>query len=149
MFSNKALTFELQQEKTYLLTCAPIEDSTQLAHLRNPIKIFVSAWIIVETLVTLKAPGEDFDQTAGMSRMVWILVGRTCPKVRFLTLRLIFLISPPKLILLHHEKRDYIMLTPLNPTFWGGRVVRRCRVSYVTGASNWYWLTVGQGLLSL
>ena len=28
------------------------------------------------------------------------------------------------------------------------RVVRRCRVSYVTGASNWYWLTVGQGLLS-
>ena len=25
----------------------------------------------------------------------------------------------------------------------------RCRVSYVTGASNWYWLTVGQGLLSL
>ena len=31
----------------------------------------------------------------------------------------------------------------------GGRVVRRCRVSYVTGASNWYWLTVGQGLLSL
>ena len=21
-------------------------------------------------------------------------------------------------------------------------------VSYVTGASNWYWLTVGQGLLS-
>ena len=31
----------------------------------------------------------------------------------------------------------------------GGWVVRRCRVSYVTGASNWYWLTVGQGLLSL
>ena len=31
----------------------------------------------------------------------------------------------------------------------GGRVVRRCCVSYITGASNWYWLTVGQGLLSL
>ena len=26
---------------------------------------------------------------------------------------------------------------------------RRCRVSSVTGASNWYWLPVGQGLLSL
>ena len=26
---------------------------------------------------------------------------------------------------------------------------RRCRVSYVTGASSWYWLTVWQGLLSL
>ena len=31
----------------------------------------------------------------------------------------------------------------------GGRVWRRCRVSYVTGASNWDWLTVGQGLISL
>ena len=25
----------------------------------------------------------------------------------------------------------------------------RCRVSYVTWASNWYWLPIGQGLLSL
>ena len=32
---------------------------------------------------------------------------------------------------------------------WGGRVVRRCCVSCITGASIWYWLTVGQGLLSL
>ena len=31
----------------------------------------------------------------------------------------------------------------------GGRVWRRCRVSYVTGASSWYWLTVVKGLLSL
>ena len=31
----------------------------------------------------------------------------------------------------------------------GGRVWQRCRVSCVTRASNWYWLTVGQGLLSL
>ena len=33
----------------------------------------------------------------------------------------------------------------------GGWVRQRyqCYVSYVTGASNWYWLTVGQGLLSL
>ena len=30
-----------------------------------------------------------------------------------------------------------------------GRVWQRCRVSCVTRASNWYWLTVGQGLLSL
>ena len=33
--------------------------------------------------------------------------------------------------------------------YGSGRVVQRCHVSYVTGASNWYWLTVGQGLLSL
>ena len=32
---------------------------------------------------------------------------------------------------------------------WGGRVVRRCCVSYITGASNRYWLTVGQCPLSL
>ena len=31
----------------------------------------------------------------------------------------------------------------------GGRVWQRCLVSNVTGVSNWYWLTVGQGLLSL
>ena len=31
----------------------------------------------------------------------------------------------------------------------GGWVRQRCRVSYVIGASNWYWLTVGQGLLSM
>ena len=30
-----------------------------------------------------------------------------------------------------------------------GWVRQRCRVSYITGASNWYWLTVGQGLVSL
>ena len=30
-----------------------------------------------------------------------------------------------------------------------GLVRQRCRVSCVTVASNWYWLTVGQGLLSL
>ena len=28
--------------------------------------------------------------------------------------------------------------------FGGGRVWRRCRVSYVTGAPNWYWHTVGK-----
>ena len=31
----------------------------------------------------------------------------------------------------------------------GGLGEARCRVSYVTGASNIYWLTVGQGLLFL
>ena len=34
------------------------------------------------------------------------------------------------------RKLAYIILTPLNPTFGGGRVVRRCCVSYITGASN-------------
>ena len=43
-----------------------------------------------------------------------------------------------------------MLLTPRpTPSNGGGRVVRRCCVSYITGASNWYWLAVGQGLLSL
>ena len=33
--------------------------------------------------------------------------------------------------------------------FGGSWVRQRCRVSRVQGASSWYWLTVGQGLLSL
>ena len=34
--------------------------------------------------------------------------------------------------------------------FGGGDLMwQRCCVSYVTRAANWYWLTVGQGLLSL
>ena len=32
---------------------------------------------------------------------------------------------------------------------WGGWVRQKCRISGVTGASNWYWLTVGQSLLFL
>ena len=36
----------------------------------------------------LHADYEHSDLTARMCRMIWIFVGRTCPKVRFLTLRL-------------------------------------------------------------
>ena len=43
---------------------------------------------------------------------------------------------------LHHMQNWYLMCG-------GGRVVWRCCVSYITGVSNWYWLTIGQGLLSL
>ena len=37
----------------------------------------------------------------------------------------------------------------IHSSWWGGWVRQRCHVSCVTWASNWYWLTVGQGLLSL
>ena len=39
-------------------------------------------------------------------------------------------------------------MTSLNDTVGNGWVRQRCRVSCVTGVSNWYWLTVGHGLLS-
>ena len=35
------------------------------------------------------------------------------------------------------------------PLFIQKGVRGRCPVAFVTGAPNWYWLTVGQGLLSL
>ena len=36
----------------------------------------------------LHADNEDSDQTARMRRLIWVFVGRTCKKVRFLTFRL-------------------------------------------------------------
>ena len=36
-----------------------------------------------------------------------------------------------------------------NQKLWDGWMWWRCCVSYITGVSNRYWLTVGQGLLSL
>ena len=47
------------------------------------------------------------------------------------------------------SQSDYLIQIVAINSHGGGRVVRRCCVSYITGASNWYWLTVGQGLLSL
>ena len=35
----------------------------------------------------LHADNEDSDQTARLRRLIWVFVGRTCEKVRFLTLR--------------------------------------------------------------
>ena len=48
-----------------------------------------------------------------------------------------------------HNWRSSVWVLNFEAAPGGGRVVRRCCVSYITGASNWYWLTVGQGLLSL
>ena len=54
--------------------------------------------------------------------------------------------------------QTYVVGTHLNCTtiwhffvqsFRGGWVMWRCPVAFVTRAPNWYWLTVGQGLLSL
>ena len=40
-------------------------------------------------LAIQNAHNEDSNQTAWMRRLIWIFAGRTCPKVRFLTLRLV------------------------------------------------------------
>ena len=56
----------------------------------------------------------------------------------------------PILLIFHlHINIFHLHINNQTPWIGGGRVVRRCHVSCVTGASNWYWLTAGQGLLSL
>ena len=47
----------------------------------------LSAWRNFASLAIQKAPSEDSDQTARMRRLIRIFAGRTCLKVRFLTVR--------------------------------------------------------------
>ena len=83
-----ATLYESQHEKMYLLICAQrrlnsVCASAQSHHnLRCPHEETIA-------LVIQNAPSEDSDQTARMRRLIRIFTGRTCPKVRFLTLRLI------------------------------------------------------------
>ena len=46
----------------------------------------LSAWRNLAPLAIQNAPSEDSDQTARMRGLIWIFAGRTCLKVRFLTL---------------------------------------------------------------
>ena len=72
---------EPQREKSYLLTCAPNEDSNQPAHPRS--------------LISLRCPDEETlhpllskIRPVKISRsLIRIFAGRTCPEVRFLTLQ--------------------------------------------------------------
>ena len=51
----------------------------------------LSAWRNLASLAIQNAPSEDSDQTARMRRLIWIFAGRTCPMVRFLPLRILYL----------------------------------------------------------
>ena len=50
----------------------------------------LGAFSIAKDTKFLHADNEDSDQTARMRRLIWVFFGRTCQKVRFLTLRLIY-----------------------------------------------------------
>ena len=80
-------TCDPELEKTYLLKCAPNEDSNQSA---RPHSLFIVFIVRMEKRCFLgqNGPIEDSDQTARMRSLIWIFTGRTYPKVRFLTLRL-------------------------------------------------------------
>ena len=51
----------------------------------------LNAFWIAKDAKFLYADNEDSDQTARMRRLIWVFVGRTCEKVRFLTLWRIYL----------------------------------------------------------
>ena len=53
----------------------------------------LSAWRNFASLAIGNAPTEDSDQPARMRRLISFFAGRTCPKVRFLPLRSIFVLS--------------------------------------------------------
>ena len=72
-----------KNQKTYLRTCAPSEDSDQTSQMRSLIRIFTG-----RILDSQGCEIEDSDQTARMRKLIWVFVGRTRQKVRFLTLRL-------------------------------------------------------------
>ena len=73
-----------QRPGTYLRSYAPGKDSDQPAHTEALLGAF---WIDKEAKFHL-ADNKDSDQTAWMRSLIRVFVGRTCKKVRFLTLRL-------------------------------------------------------------
>ena len=77
--------------------------------------------------LSLRCPHEEIlyprlSKMHQMCRLVWIINGSSCLQVRL-----------------------------CDPFFFfgGGWVRQRCRVSYITGAFTWHWLTVEQSLQSL
>ena len=80
--------YGLQREKPYLLAFAHNEDSNQPTHTSS----------LTSFLIRMKkcifgypkfAQMEILVRLRGMRRLIWIFAGRTCPKVRFLTFRLL------------------------------------------------------------
>ena len=95
-----------QRQKTYLRTCAPSEDSDHPAHKIRTVwsKSSPGTFLITKDAKFLQcgqrrfayvisilltcAHNEDSDQPAHPRWLIWVFVGRTCQKIRFLTLRI-------------------------------------------------------------
>ena len=82
---------DLQHEKTYLLSnCVPCEGSYQPAHSLSLNRIFTGHFLIVKDAKFLHSDNEDSDHNARMCRLIRFFTGPTCPRVRFLTLQLVW-----------------------------------------------------------
>ena len=77
--AKDAKYLHVDRQKTYFRSYAASADSDQPANLYCLIRIFT--W-------QLHVDNNESDKTALMRRLIWVLVERTCQKVRFLTLRL-------------------------------------------------------------
>ena len=65
---------------------APSEDSDQPAHSRSLIRIFTGRILDSHWCWVSSCGHRNYDQTSQMRWLIWVFVGRTCQKVRFLTL---------------------------------------------------------------
>ena len=76
------------REKTYLLTCAPNEYSNQTAHPRCLIRLHCPHWQNSYPWLSKMHPVKILSSLVECAGRSWSSPGRTCPTVRFLTLRL-------------------------------------------------------------
>ena len=79
-------SYEPECEKTYLQTCAFIEDSDQPC-----IRSLCCPHGETDSQHVQNAPSKDSDQTAHLRSLIWIFAGCTCLKVRLLMLQLVCL----------------------------------------------------------
>ena len=70
----------------------------------------MSAWGNFASFTIQNAPSDDSGQTSRMRSLIWIFAGRTCPKIRFMTLRLIELYNIKTLQKKKKKKKKKIML---------------------------------------
>ena len=97
----------------------------------------------VESL-QLSTPGFISLKMISVRRLIRGVFEKFCKRIGYSTITR-FTCTKPK-------RNGWLVIICFVYKYWNpqtDRVVRRCCVSYITGASNWYWLTVGQGLLSL
>ena len=68
---------------------------TQISPRRRTVwsELSIFAWRNFASLAVKNRPSEDSDQTARMRRLIRIFAGRTCTRVRFLTLHLLWFLN--------------------------------------------------------
>ena len=112
--------YELQHEKVYLLKYTSNEDSDRTAHSRSLIRVFVVRMKKLCILGYPKCAQRRFRSacTNEMRRLIWIFAGRACPKVRFLTLKLIC--GPPsESVFEQMQAVQFRMSLHISTVWWG------------------------------